>query len=162
MRVAFAEPGRCDQFLEAGFLSHAPCSHITDTLASKKVRKSLNAPVRDLTYHPDMDEKAPHYLKEWRTFRRAGFEPMTQQELADAVGTSKSVISDMERGELQLSPKWLRKLAPVLKTSPGYILDYDPAKLDNDVIDIWNHIAVTDRDQAIRVLKSFVKNGTNS
>lgn len=103
-----------------------------------------------------MDEKVPHYLKEWRKFRG-----MTQQELADALETSKSVISDMERGELQLSPKWLRRIAPILETQPGHILDHDPNDLDNDIIDIWAHIDVGDRDQAIRVLKSFVKTGTN-
>lgn len=157
MRVAFAEPGRCDQFLEAGFLSHASCTHITDTIANEKVRKSLNAPVRKLTYHPDMDDKVPHYLKEWREFRK-----LTQQELADALDTSKSVISDMERGRLQLSPKWLRRIAPILETQPGHILDHDPAQLDNDIIDIWSNIEAKDRDQAIRVLKSFVKTGTHN
>lgn len=157
MRVALAESGRSDQFLEGGFVSHIPCSHITDTIANEKVRRSLNAPVRELTYHPIMDEKVPHYLKEWRKFRG-----MTQQELADALETSKSVISDMERGELQLSPKWLRRIAPILKTQPGHILDHDPAEIDNDIIDIWSHIDQRDRDQAIRVLRSFVKSGTNN
>ncbi len=104
-----------------------------------------------------MDDKAPHYLKEWRKFRR-----MTQQELADAVDTSKSVISDMERGELQLSPKWLRKFAPILKTQPGHILDHDPNTLDNDIIDIWSRIDVTDRDQAAKVLRSFMRTGTGN
>lgn len=87
---------------------------------------------------------------------------MTQQELADALDTSKSVISDMERGELQLSPKWLRRIAPILKTQPGHILDYDPAQVDTDIIDIWSRIDATDRDQAVRVLRSFVKTGTNN
>jgi transcriptional regulator with XRE-family HTH domain len=104
-----------------------------------------------------MPEKLPHYLREWRKFRK-----MTQQELADAVDTSKSVISDMERGELQLSPKWLRKLAPVLKTQPGHILDYDPNEMDSDIIDIWSRIPDGDRDQAARVLRSFVRTGTGN
>lgn len=104
-----------------------------------------------------MDDKVPHYLKEWRKFRG-----LTQQELADALDTSKSVISDMERGELQLSPKWLRRIAPILQAQPGHILDHDPRELDNDIIDIWAHIAERDRDQAIRVLKSFVKTGTDN
>jgi DNA-binding XRE family transcriptional regulator len=142
-------------------LDMPPCSHITDMVVNGKVRGSANAAVRELTYHPDMDEKVPHYLKEWRTTKRPGFEPMTQQELADKLDTSKSVISDMERGELQLSPKWLRRIAPILKTQPGHILDHDPADLDSDIIDIWAHIDVGDRDQAMRVLKSFVKNTSN-
>jgi transcriptional regulator with XRE-family HTH domain len=157
MRVALAEPRCGDQLLERRFLGHSSCSHITDTISSQKVRRSLNAPVRELSYHPDMDDKVPHYLKEWRKFRG-----MTQQELADRLDTSKSVISDMERGELQLSPKWLRRIAPVLQTQPGHILDHDPATIDNDIIDIWAHIEVRDREQAIRVLRSFVKTGTNN
>ena len=104
-----------------------------------------------------MDEKTPHYLREWRKFRN-----LTQQELADELGTSKSVISDMERGALQLSPKWLRRIAPVLKTQPGHILDHDPESLDSDIIDIWSRIDLTDRAQAARVLSSFVKSGTAS
>ena len=101
-----------------------------------------------------MDETPPHYLKEWRKFRR-----MTQDKLAEAVDTSKSVISDLERGNLQLSPKWLRKLAPVLGTQPGHILDHDPNNLDTDIIDIWTRIE--DKAQAMKVLQSFVKDGTN-
>ena len=103
-----------------------------------------------------MAERAATNLKAWRKFRQ-----MTQQELADAVGTAKSVISDLERGVVQLNDKWLRKLAPVLKTQPGHLLDYDPAELDTDIIDIWSHIDDRDRDQAVRVLRSFVKTWTD-
>ena len=108
----------------------------------------------DYAYYADMTEKPPHYLKEWRKFRL-----MTQDKLADAVETSKSVISDLERGNLQLSPKWLRKLAPVLGTQPGHILDHDPNDLDNDVIEIWSRI--DDKAQAMKVLRSFARDGTN-
>ena len=110
-----------------------------------------------LIYLRDVSERPPHYLRSWRTFRH-----MTQQELADAIGTSKTVISEFERGNLQLSPKWLRKLAPVLKTQPGYILDHEPEDLDNDVLDIWSKIDERDREQAALVLRSFIKRtGTN-
>ena len=102
-----------------------------------------------------MDERPPNNLRAWRKHNR-----MTQQELADALGTAKSVVSDLERGVVQLNDKWLRRLAPILKTQPGHILDHDPADLDNDIIDIWAHIDQRDRDQAIRVLRSFVKTGT--
>lgn len=104
-----------------------------------------------------MDERSPNHLRAWRKHRR-----MTQQQLADAAGTAKSVISDLERGVVQLSDKWLRRLAPILKTQPGYLLDYDPEDLNTDIIDIWSHIDERDREQAVRVLRSFVKTGTNN
>jgi transcriptional regulator with XRE-family HTH domain len=101
-----------------------------------------------------MDEKAPNHLRAWRKHNR-----MTQQELADALGTAKSVISDLERGVVQLSDKWLRRLAPVLKTQPGYLLDHDPAELDTDIIDIWSRIDANDRPRAARILRELT--GTN-
>src|SRR5690349_9788155 len=82
-------------------LSMPPCTIISDFDAREKIRCSLNARVRPLSYINDMDEKAPNNLRAWRKHNR-----MTQQELADAVGTAKSVISDLERGVVQLSDKW--------------------------------------------------------
>jgi transcriptional regulator with XRE-family HTH domain len=98
-----------------------------------------------------MESPPLHYLKEWRKFRC-----LTQAHLADVVGTSKSVICDLERGNLQLSPKWLRRLAPVLGTQPGKILDHNPDDMDMDILEIWS--LIDDKAQAIKVMKSFIKN----
>lgn len=103
-----------------------------------------------------MADRPPHYLREWRRWRK-----MTQQELADAINTSKSAISDLERFNLQLGPKWLNRIAPVLQTQPGYILDHDPEDVPTDVIDIWSKIPERDRDRAARVLREFTRTGTD-
>lgn len=126
-----------------------------DTDAIGKNHGSHNDPLFSLAYIMDV-ERPPHFLREWRKFRG-----LTQQSLADAVGTSKTVVSEMERGNLQLSPKWLRKFAPILETQPGHILDHDPNELDSDIIDIWSRIDLDDREQAARVLRSFVRTGTD-
>lgn len=115
-----------------------------------------NDTMKQLFYGWAVTERPPHFLREWRKFRR-----MTQQEVADQIGTSKTVISEMERGNLQLSPKWLLRIAPVLRTQAGYIIDHDPEELDSDIIDIWGKIDERDREQAARVLRSFVRTGTN-
>lgn len=103
-----------------------------------------------------MDKNAgPNHLKAWREFRE-----MSQEELAEKVGTTASQISMLETGDRGLSAKWLRKLAPALKTTPGHLLDHDPNTIDNDVFDIWVAIGEKDRATALRVLKSF-KTGTH-
>lgn len=128
-----------------------------DPVSSTLVHVFGNAPVHTTRYNARMDEKRPpHYLREWR--KHAG---LTQEQLAEAVGTSKSQISELERYNLQLSPKWLIRLAPVLKTQPGFILDHNPDDLDNDIIDIWSRIPERDRRQAARVLRSFTRTGTD-
>jgi transcriptional regulator with XRE-family HTH domain len=102
------------------------------------------------------DEKPRNYLRAWREFRK-----LTQEQLADKVGTDKAVISLLESGNRGLSDKWLRKLAPALQTSPGHLLDHDPEDLPTDIIDIWAHIPDRDKETARRVLESFSRTGTN-
>ena len=87
---------------------------------------------------------------------------MTQDELAAAVETNASVISLLESGARKLSPKWLRRLAPVLNTSPGYLLDYDPNDLPTSILDVWADIPDEQREQALKVLQSFRRTGTDA
>ena len=96
-----------------------------------------------------------NHLKAWRKFRH-----LTQEELADAVGTTKAVISNLETGARPLSAKWLDKFAPVLNTSAGYILDHDPNDLPTAVLDVWAEIPADQREQALKVLQSFRRTGT--
>jgi transcriptional regulator with XRE-family HTH domain len=130
-------------------------SHITDTIAIVNVRGLLNDWHPPFAYTAGMVERPPHYLREWRKFRK-----MTQDELAGAVETTKSVISDMERDNLQMSPKWARRFAPILKTTPGYLLDVNPDEVDRDLLEIWTHIPEADRVQAAKVLRSFMRTGS--
>lgn len=102
------------------------------------------------------EERKPHYLREWRLYRK-----MTQEQLAEAVGTSKTQISELERFNIELSPKWLRRLAPVLEVQQGHIIDHDPASLDNDIIDIWTRIPERDRVNAAKALRGFLRTGTD-
>lgn len=96
-----------------------------------------------------------NHLRAWREKRE-----MTQEELAEKVGTTKAVISLLENEKRPLSSKWLRKLAEALETQPGYILDYDPNDLSSDIFDIWDNIDQRDRAQAARVLSTFRRTGT--
>ncbi|WP_292085349.1 MULTISPECIES: helix-turn-helix domain-containing protein [unclassified Brevundimonas] len=101
------------------------------------------------------DPHEQNHLRAWREFRH-----MTQDELAAAVDTNASVISLLESGARKLSPKWLRRLAPVLHTSPGYLLDHDPNDLPTAILDVWADIPVEQREQALKVLQSFRRTGT--
>jgi DNA-binding XRE family transcriptional regulator len=92
-----------------------------------------------------------HYLAAWREFRGK-----TQEQLGAEVGTNKSVISLIESGQRGLSDKWRRRLAPALKTSPGW-LDYDPNNLPSDILEIWPAVPEHMREQAIDILRTFVK-----
>lgn len=97
----------------------------------------------------------PNYLREWRTFRK-----LTQQQLAEAVGTNSNMIQYLETGERGLSAKWLRRLAPALDTTPGMILDHDPHELDSDILEIWATASNREKRQIKDVAKALVRDGT--
>lgn len=92
----------------------------------------------------------PNHLKAWRKHRR-----LTQQELADRLDppTTKQVIQAIESGARGLSDKWLRKLAPALGTSPGFLLDHDPTDVATDFLDVWAQVPDDRKAEALEMLQ---------
>jgi transcriptional regulator with XRE-family HTH domain len=101
---------------------------------------------------PPFQTENRNFLAAWRQHRG-----LKQQQLADAIGTSGSVISELESGRTKLSPKWLRRIAPVLRTTPGHLLDYHPDEVDDDLLEIWRAIPEDQREQALIILKTFAR-----
>lgn len=99
----------------------------------------------------------PNFLRDWRLHRK-----MTLEALADAVGTTAGVISHIESGERGLSAKWLRRLAPVLGTTPGRLLDFHPDDIEAEVTDIFAHMNPDQRRQAIRIVKAIAEENTGT
>lgn len=95
---------------------------------------------------------SPNNLRAWREFRG-----LTQDELAALVGTNGSVISLLESGTRGLSLKWLVRLAPPLKTTPGMLLDHDPNQLDNSILEIWGQVPESQKPQAREILTTFAR-----
>jgi len=98
------------------------------------------------------ETKQPNHLKAWREYRR-----ITQAQLGELVGTTGAVISLLESGDRRLSDKWLRKLAPVLGTSPGHLLEHDPENLPTNILEVWADIPDDRKDQALEILQTFRK-----
>lgn len=113
------------------------------------------APWQTVNMPDDVKNGGPNYLQVWREYRG-----LTQERLAELAGTTGSVISMLEAGERGLSAKWLRKLAPILDTTPGHLLDLDPREIENDVIDIWATASNRQRAQIVQIAKTIVHTGT--
>lgn len=103
-----------------------------------------------VAHDANMATEDRNYLRQWRKFRQ-----LSQEQLAEKVGTTKSVISLLENEERPLSSKWLRKLGDALDTTPGRILDIDPNETGAEILDIWDSIKDVDRARAVRVLRSL-------
>jgi transcriptional regulator with XRE-family HTH domain len=100
----------------------------------------------------------PNYLRAWREYMR-----MTQEELAALCTppTTGSVISLLEDGERGLSLKWLRRLAPALKTKPGFLAEFDPNNADTRTLDLISKLEPDQRRQVDRIIETFLRDGSN-
>jgi transcriptional regulator with XRE-family HTH domain len=91
--------------------------------------------------------KPRHYLREWRQYRE-----MTLEQLAEAVGTTKGVISELELSKKGLSLKWLYRLAPALQTSPGMIVDYHPEMVDHEAMAAFLSLGGEEKNQVLKII----------
>lgn len=141
-------------------LSMPPLSHIVGVEASPIFHSLCGAKFVTECDIVRMDSAnkngGPNYLRAWRLFRK-----LTQEQLAEKVGTNANMIQYLETGERGLSAKWLRRLAPALDTTPGMILEHDPEELDSDVIDIWARAGERERRQIAEIAKAVLKTGTH-
>ena len=129
--------------------------------ASEEYHNLCGAPAFTLCDNHGMSENpdkngGPNYLRAWREFRG-----LSQAELAEAVGTNQNMIGYLESGERGLSAKWLRKLAPALRTQPGFILEHDPSTLPTDIVEIWINASDVERRQLVSLAKAIVRTGTD-
>jgi transcriptional regulator with XRE-family HTH domain len=97
-----------------------------------------------------MAKKPVNNLRAWREYRE-----LTQEQLAEKIGTTPGVISLLESGKRGLSLKWLLKFAPALRTTPGMILDHDPNDLDTSILEIWATVPDAVKPQATQILQTF-------
>lgn len=91
-----------------------------------------------------------NYVRPWRDFRG-----LTQEQLAERAETTPGMISMLERGERQLTAKWLRKLGLAMQVPAGFLLDHHPDDLPTDVLNLWAEIPEDSRSQALKVLSTF-------
>ena len=136
--------------------------------ASEKSKNYFNlhkARISALVHNENMDdfdtcdEAAGNLLQAWREHRG-----LTQEQLAEKVGTYSGQISLLEHGKRQLSVKWLYRLADALDITPGWLLDHHPSKLPPDIHDMWGKIPEAQQSVVRDVLLAFrhaPKDGTN-
>ena len=143
-----------------GLLSMRHISQIVIMDASPKYHNLCGDRKITVCDSPEMDSTdkngGPNHLRAWREFRN-----LTQGDLAERVGTNANMIGYLEAGERGLSAKWLRRLAPALGTTPGFLLDHDPNTLDNDIIEIWANADSRQKKQISVIAETIVKNGTD-
>lgn len=103
-----------------------------------------------------MSNHRPFYLKQWREHR-----DLSQQRLADRIGTSKGYISDLERGKRRYNQDLLEMLADALMCEPADLLIRDPSE-PSGIWSVWDNVPKPERPRIVAMIRALVgeKTGT--
>lgn len=79
-------------------------------------------------------------------------------DLAKALGgnVTPGMVSDLANSKRALSAKWLRRIAPLLRTTPGMLLDHDPRLLDDAIMEIWINASSDQQRQLVDLARVVV------
>lgn len=100
------------------------------------------------------------YFKEWRKYRG-----LTQQQVADALGSSSGYVSDLENQKRRYNQDHLEALAELFGCATADLLAVNPLEDEDDntdpdlkaIIDIWEYIPQQSRKAARRMSVSLAE-----
>ncbi|WP_294195887.1 S24 family peptidase [uncultured Sphingomonas sp.] len=98
--------------------------HSRELPAPGNCRKGIRYPTRVIDLSHALPNK-PNMANNIKKLRERA--ELTQQQLADRVGTGKSTIVKLERGERPLHDRWLTRISEALDCQPTDLLDDDVA-----------------------------------
>lgn len=96
-----------------------------------------------------------HFIREWRKFRE-----LTQTQLAERIGITKSYLSKIESGKKRYDQPFLEAAAEVLRCSPADLIVRDPTDPEG-MWSIWDQLQPAQRRQAVEILKTIKRTGTD-
>jgi DNA-binding Xre family transcriptional regulator len=100
-------------------------------------------------------QKFRWFAREWRKHNNLNLEAA-----ADRLGMSVGYLSDLEKGKRRFNQDHLEAMAEAYNCTPADLLMRDPTA-PNSIWSIWDQIAPTERETAVRVLQGFVKKASN-
>lgn len=98
----------------------------------------------------------PNRIRELRTAR-----DWSLDFLAEKVGCSKVQISDLERGGVNLTVEWMRRVAPALGVTPAELLTVQDNPLllsdaERDIIERYRAATAEQQHSADRVIEALL------
>lgn len=98
--------------------------------------------------------KRRHFLKEWRKYKG-----LTQDALAERIGTTKTRVSMKESGKEPYDQPYLEAAADALGTDPASLIMRDPTD-SAGLWSIWEQAKPGQRKMIEEVAKTMLKTGT--
>ena len=140
-----------------------------DTPSLRSHNASMARAPKDPAHYDELRDVSGWYLSAWRSFRN-----LTLQDLAAEMDTSRGQVSDLENGatnsrgiQTRYNRDWLEKACKALDVAAGDLIDTNPyssqprfRSTGADILAAWAEIPEESRAQALKVLESFKRTGT--
>ena len=94
------------------------------------------------------------FIREWREYRS-----LTQEVLAERIGTTHATLSRLERGKHPYKQELLERIADALRTDVASLLMRDPSNSEA-LWSIWEQASPGERRMIVDIAKTVVKTGT--
>ncbi len=141
------------------YCEHRGNRRVRNTRADNPQRLSHNANMAKRELGPvdyeALREASGWYAAAWRDFKK-----ITQQELADEVGSSRGQISDLETGaKTRYNRDWVRKFSEALDVRPGFLIDVNPFTMwegQQRLEDTIRRLPVEDREAVLDMAMRLV------
>ena len=85
---------------------------------------------------------------------------ISQQRLAEMIGTSKPPMGRLENGRRRLSDHWIARIAAALQVRPGELLHEVPQELDTKaeaLVELFAQLPEAQKDALIHLAESMAK-----
>jgi len=92
-----------------------------------------------------------HHIRAWRKHRA-----LTQEQLADATGISRSYLTKIENGARRYDQASLERIAEALHCAPADLIRRHPTEADG-VDEIWAAMSLEERTKAGAVLRAMFR-----
>jgi DNA-binding Xre family transcriptional regulator len=97
--------------------------------------------------------KQRHFIREWRQAKG-----LTQEQLAERIGITKSYLSKIETGKKRYDQPFLEATAEALSCEPADLIVRNPEDPEG-IWSIWDNLDSTARAQVVAIAKTFRKAG---
>jgi transcriptional regulator with XRE-family HTH domain len=93
--------------------------------------------------------RRPHYLREWRRYRK-----LSLATVAERIGITHGTLSRIERGEYPYNQRHLEALAEVFETDPASLIGRDPRDPEG-IFEIWLRLTPARKRQILAIIKAL-------
>lgn len=97
--------------------------------------------------------KQRHFIREWRQAKN-----LTQEQLAERIGITKSYLSKIETGKKRYDQPFLEAAAEALSCEPADLIVRNPEDPEG-IWSIWDNLDGAARAQVVEIAKTFRKAG---